>query len=378
MYHVGNTKNYLIGLMVLFNFASRQTAFYFTAVISLGIFVTAFTKLSFKDGRPFMWVTSIFPYICELEFGNPATETMNAVAITFSTGLFLKNKLSNSDEYLSLCQKLGVCLAVIFGIIFVMTYSLQGIYNGTNSIDAVLFGVELGLFIAIYSHYFIRERLDKHITKLMDGLRGESYKQAKLTFASGFALLFLAVTFEYVICMVGFEPKPAWIYQISVKCPVSQQLYELIFADAVYAEYGLICYIAGSYLGLVYDAQHRKGTIRRVNKTSFKAKILRVVISAAVVVPCFVLPLFLIKDNFGVFLVLIIKYQAPAFVTGYLLYGHIKVVYDKFGLLNNEDITQGEAGLTVGQIEKKEDFKDITGRRTHSMYDEGLNDKSTF
>lgn len=159
-----------------------------------------------------MWVTSIFPYICELEFGNPATETMNAVAITFSAGLFLKARLSHAEEDLSLCQKLGMCLGVVFGIAIVMIYSLQGIYNGTNSIDAVLFGVELGLFIAIYSHFFIRERIDKHITKVMDGLRGESYRQAKLTFASGFVLLFLAVTFEYVICMVSFEPKPAWIY----------------------------------------------------------------------------------------------------------------------------------------------------------------------
>jgi len=129
---------------------------------------------------------------------------------------------------------------------------------------------------------------------------------------------------------------------------------------------------------MIYDAQHRKGTIRRVNKTSFKATVMRVAISAVVIVPCFVLPLYLIKDNFGVFLVLIIKYMGPAFVTGYILYGHIKVVYDKLGLLNNEDITQGEARLTLGQIEQKEERKEITGRRTHSMYGEGLNDKSTF
>jgi len=79
--------------MLLFNFASRQTAFYFTSIISLNIFAGAFMKLWFRDGRPFMWVTSIFPYVCELEFGNPGSEIMNAVAITFSIALFVKDKI---------------------------------------------------------------------------------------------------------------------------------------------------------------------------------------------------------------------------------------------------------------------------------------------
>jgi len=147
-----------------------------------------------------------------------------------------------------------VSLGVFFGVIIIIIFSLQGIYNGTNSIDGVLFGVELGLFNAIYSHFFLRKRIEKQVTKLMEGLVSTSYKQTKLAFTFGFSLLFLVVTFQYVMCMINFESHPAWIHQISVKCPVSQQLYELIFADAVYAEYGLIFYVAGCYAGLIYDS----------------------------------------------------------------------------------------------------------------------------
>ncbi len=169
-------------------------------------------KLWFRDGRPFMWVTSIFPYICELEFGNPAFETMNAVAITFATGFFVKDRLKNQEHDITLLQKLGVCLGFFLGSVIIIIFSMQGIYNGTNSIDGVLFGAELGLFSAMYSHFFLRKRIDKQVTKLMDGLVSTSYKKAKLGFTFGFSLLFLVITFQYVLCMINFEPHPAWIY----------------------------------------------------------------------------------------------------------------------------------------------------------------------
>ena len=81
--------------MIMFNFASRQTAFYFTWVLSLGVFLETFMKLSFKDGRPFMFQDKVFPFVCELEFGNPAGEAMNCVAFTFSIGLYLYEKLKD-------------------------------------------------------------------------------------------------------------------------------------------------------------------------------------------------------------------------------------------------------------------------------------------
>ena len=51
------------------------------------------------------------------------------------------------------------------------------------------------------------------------------------------------------------------------------------------------------------------------------------------------MPLYIIKDDFGVFPVMIVKFLIPSFLTGYLLYGHIKVLYETFGLLNQEDVT---------------------------------------
>lgn len=58
-------------------------------------------KLTFQDGRPFMWSSGIFPFICELEFGNPCNEAMNSVAFTFAIGLYLYEKMKDQDYELS-------------------------------------------------------------------------------------------------------------------------------------------------------------------------------------------------------------------------------------------------------------------------------------
>ena len=96
------------------------------------------------------------------------------------------------------------------------------------------------------------------------------------------------------------------------------------------------------------------------------------------IVPLFICPVFLINSNSNVFVILIFKYSLPSFVVGYLLYAHSKFVYEKFDLLNQDDVSHVESSMTMGQLEINEEEKEISGRRRDVMYEEGLQDKSTF
>ena len=92
---LGDVRCYLVFLMILFNLLSRQTSFYLAFVLSFGLFLCAFLKLAFQSGRPFMTSQKIFPYVCQLSFGNPSAESMNITAFFIVLSLYTYHKIQN-------------------------------------------------------------------------------------------------------------------------------------------------------------------------------------------------------------------------------------------------------------------------------------------
>ena len=58
-------------------------------------------KFAFEDGRPFMLTSKVFPFVCELEFGNPCDEVMNFVTMAASFGLYYYEHLKLQENDLS-------------------------------------------------------------------------------------------------------------------------------------------------------------------------------------------------------------------------------------------------------------------------------------
>ena len=83
-----------------------------------------------------------------------------------------------------------------------------------------------------------------------------------------FLILFVIETIMYVSVLGDFSPPSKWLLQISVKCPIDSTQSILTFHDAIYAEYGMMFFVLGCYLGLVADAKYQKGTVRSVNDTT--------------------------------------------------------------------------------------------------------------
>lgn len=59
---------------------------------------------------------------------------------------------------------------VLSSITLLILISIQGLFNGDNFLDSIIFGFLIGVEIAIFSHFLMRPLLDAHIEKLMDGM----------------------------------------------------------------------------------------------------------------------------------------------------------------------------------------------------------------
>jgi uncharacterized membrane protein len=95
----------------------------------------------------------------------------------------------------------------------------------------------------------------------------------------------------------------------------------------VFSEYGLMFFVAGSFMGLTIDAKKYRGTVRGVNDTNILKTGLRIALSAIVIVPIYVCPVFLIQSRRYILPIMLIKYVIPSFMAGVLLYGYSKTIY---------------------------------------------------
>ncbi len=221
----------------------------------------------------------------------------------------------------------------------------------------MLFGIELGIFVSYVSHFYIREPLNKHTTKIMEGLYIERYREIILGFSISFIGVFIFISCMYLNALLNFKPSNAqnknWVAQILANCPVSDQLSELIFQDAVFTEFGFIFYIMGCYYGLVIDAKEYRGTVRSVNQTTITKTALRLSLSTIPIGLIFLLPVLLIASRSMVLPILLIKYSVPSFLIGFVLYGYSKQIFQKFNLVNNEETSIVlEKGMNMGRFEE--------------------------
>ncbi len=150
---------------------------------------------------------------------------------------------------------------------------------------------------------------------------------------------------------------------------MSSQLTELIFSDAVYVEVGLLFYVYGAYLGIVLDSKMYKGCHRNYNATNPTKKVLRILISILLIVPLYVCPLYLISSSRYVVLILLVKFGIPSFISGYCLFAYSKLIYNKFGLIHEEELRHGDMSYNSEFIDNDESVQ-IKFAKKKTMNDE--------
>lgn len=109
-------------------------------------------------------------------------------------------------------------------------------------------------------------------------------------------------------------------------------------------------------MGIVIDSKEYRGTHRNSNSTSVKHALIRIALSLVIIIPLYVCPIFLIRPNKFVLLILFVKYGVPSLIMGIMLYGYSKLVYQRYKLLNEEEIMDTDSNVSF--LSQKEENKD--------------------
>ena len=186
---------------------------------------------------------------------------------------------------------------MLVGLIIIILFALTGLFNGENSLSSIFLGFEIGVVVTIYCNFVVKDRLKEHVTKLMDGLYLNRYKQLSVLFLTIFLAVMLIDVIIYFIVQGTYNLTERQYRYLALKCNLNKIINALGFADHNFCVTGYAFYFMGSYFGLLLDAKYLGGSHKRVNHTPALKSIGRLVLHLIILTPLFFLPLTLIPND---------------------------------------------------------------------------------
>ena len=167
----------------------------------------------------------VYPNMCDFSYGTPDSEILLA---TLMIGVIFLNKgqrdiYSSNSTFVRRLNKFAwfVAIFVWLNILFC------GVVNGLCTIDQTLFGLNLGILLAFTCEYTLRQPLDRHVTKLMNGEYAVSGYGSLLQKSS---LLIVGAVLVSTLLYLTLNQNDLmqtnhrdWLYNISLDCNVLVQ-----------------------------------------------------------------------------------------------------------------------------------------------------------
>ncbi len=95
-----------------------------------------------------------------------------------------------------------------------------GPLSGVSSFDQVLFGLNIGILLALFCNYVLKKPIERHVTKLMDG---EFHVSGYLPLIRNWFLMLVFLVLFFLVLYISFNEDMTtlhadWLYIISLDC----------------------------------------------------------------------------------------------------------------------------------------------------------------
>jgi undecaprenyl-diphosphatase len=137
----------------------RTRCFYYVSCFTLIMVVMNVTKLSYADPRPFWVGQNVIAYGCDSSFGNPSGHTESSTGVALYLWL---DYIATYPEHAVWKKALLLLLAIGFGV----SVAFSRLILGVHSIDQVVYGFLIGVWVSFTMQYCVRPLLDAHIDAL--------------------------------------------------------------------------------------------------------------------------------------------------------------------------------------------------------------------
>ncbi len=237
-----------------FAIGKPSRALYYLTMMIVNCYFTIMMKLILHRPRPYMVEDSdIKVNGFSSEFGDPSGHTMSCAQVLTTMFLDLNANFKAKNSY----------LFIGFMSIILVIVGYSRMFNGVHSLDQVIYGALIGLWIAFFGHQCVRADLINHVDKItLSNKKKEEDgpntfekidNKNKITFSTLlylFGLLTSQLAFLY--CKKIFEIPQIWLDRQLQKSG-NPGLFTL--ENSSYIQSGALIMPYALYLGFIYQGQ---------------------------------------------------------------------------------------------------------------------------
>ena len=190
-------------------------------------------------------------YGCSAEYGNPSGHSLWAASFHFFVFLDLCHATNGPKR-----SNVFYGITLFFAVFFMFIIGFARFYEGVHSINQILYGWTIGLWIAFYLHFCFRDMIIDHIERLLSTKNNQKVPFVKLSLICGAIGVgaFLSQLLTYIFVEMTIDPSVEATYRINMGLTESCKKYATSpqsFNEKSIIISGLAQVAIGAYLGIL-------------------------------------------------------------------------------------------------------------------------------
>ena len=307
----------VITLPVLATFAvptQRVRCFYYVCVLSLVFAIMNFTKLGFHQARPYWVSADVAAYACSTDFGNPSGHCETVAGMSGALAL----DFSSTRRTTPMAKALALAAAGAFSL----SIAYSRLFLGVHSLNQVLFGLLLGVWLASTMEFCARRALFRHAGALVAAAPPRAPAARAAWSAAALAFALALATAQYAALDgrgVVEDEEEEWRDRIAEEC--GADALNRAFAPASFAAVGADALAFGAHAGLLLQSCRYAGMARYAQPPGAGRVLLRLLLQAAFGCPVLLLGLLASTRIANVYVLVFLTSVLPLTLTMVILFG---------------------------------------------------------
>jgi len=239
--YIGSKNVKFILMIIIFCTCNIYHSFVYTFVCYFSMFICAWLKLIWQQGRPYWISDEIIPFECEPGFGYPSNHVLTTV-VSFFTLFEILYQHFNIESYVN--SKIFYWVGITVTFLLCASIGFGRIVQGVHSLDQAIFGLLMGL--SIYYFFLHLTVLKMNNMNYFLNMISNKYHSAKLLTS----IIIIYLIFLVHIFFTPTEYNPEYVGRVLLKCPTSTPFAKSVFASGHYFM------VLGMIFGILYDVKY--------------------------------------------------------------------------------------------------------------------------